>query len=86
MDVYTLSIVPRYARRPNCWTRSQIGVPKEEIGEICMVKNVSLDVISVSSHTPRSLEKEAPSLFWSVVESWGNTWMWDNLQITGDIG
>jgi hypothetical protein len=66
------------------WLR--IGVPKEEIGEICMVKDVALGVISVSSHTPRSPEKEALSSFWSIVESWGNTWMWDNLQITGDIG
>ncbi len=51
-----------------------------------MVNDIALGVISISSHTPRSPEKEAPSLFWSVVESWGNTWMWDNLQITGDIG
>jgi hypothetical protein len=25
-----------------------------------------------------------PTAFWDVVESWGNTWMWDNLRITGD--
>ncbi len=28
----------------------------------------------------------APLLdFWSVIESWGNTWLWDNLMIRGDI-
>ncbi len=42
MDVYTPSLVPQYARRPNCWTRLQIGVPKEEIGKICMVKDIAL--------------------------------------------
>ncbi len=86
MDVYTPSLMPRYTRRPNCWTRSRIGVPKEEIGKICTIKDIALGVIGVSSHTPRPLEKEAPSSFWSIVESWGNTWMWDNLKITGDIG
>ena len=25
MDIYTLSEVPRYANRPNCWTRSLLG-------------------------------------------------------------
>ncbi len=27
-----------------------------------------------------------PTSFWDVVESWGNTWMWDNLRIMGDTG
>jgi hypothetical protein len=27
-----------------------------------------------------------PTSFWSVVESWGDTWLWDNLKITGNIG
>ncbi len=27
----------------------------------------------------------APTDFWSVVEGWGNTWMWDNLIIRGDV-
>jgi hypothetical protein len=39
----------------------------------------------VITHTPAS-RKGGMSLFWSIVESWGNTWMWDNLKITGDIG
>ncbi len=63
MDVYTPSLVPRYTRRPNCWTRSKIGVRKEEIGKICMIKDVALGVIGVSSHTPWPPEKEAPSSF-----------------------
>jgi hypothetical protein len=61
-------------------------VPKEEISKICTVKDITLGVISVSSHTPQPPEKEAPSSFWSIAESWGNTWMWENLQILGDIG
>ncbi len=27
-----------------------------------------------------------PTSFWDVVESWGDTWLWDNLKITGNIG
>ena len=26
-----------------------------------------------------------PSTFWEVIRGWGNTWMWDNLAITGNL-
>jgi hypothetical protein len=37
-------------------------------------------------HTPRPQVTMEPTSFWDVVESWGNTWMWDNLRITRDTG
>jgi hypothetical protein len=86
MDVYTPSMVPRYTRHPNCWTRSRIRIPLEEKGEYCTVKEGGLGVYAVISHTPRPQEAMEPTSFWGVVESWGNTWLWDNLKITGNIG
>jgi hypothetical protein len=49
MDVYTPSLVPRHANRPNCWTRSRIGVACEEIGAMCLVKSAALAVYSIAS-------------------------------------
>ncbi len=84
MDVYTPSLVPGYPICPNCWTQSQIDVPLEEKGDYCIVEQVGLGVYAVVSHTPRQATTE-PTVFWDVVESWGSTWMWENLRITGDI-
>jgi hypothetical protein len=84
MDIYTPSLVPGYTRCPKCWTRSQISVPLEEKGEYCTVKQVSLGVYTVVLHTPRPQAMMEPTAFWDVIKSWGNTWIWDNLRITGD--
>jgi hypothetical protein len=85
MDIYTPSLVPGYARCPNCWTQSQIDVPLEEKEEYCTVKQVGLGVYTVVSHTPRLQATKELTAFWNAVESWGSTWMWDNLIIMGDI-
>jgi hypothetical protein len=84
MDIYTPSAVPFYANRPNCWTQSWLNVTHEEIGNICSVRNVGLAVYSVISSAAGPPTPAAPTEFWSVVEGWGNTWMWDNLIIRGD--
>jgi hypothetical protein len=86
MDVYTPSMVPQYTRRPNCWTQLQIGIPLEEKGEYCTVKEVGLGVYAVILHTPWPQEAMELTSFWGLVKSWGNTWLWDNLKIIGNIG
>jgi hypothetical protein len=43
-------------------------------------------VYAVILHTSPPQEAIEPTSFWSVVKSWGNTWLWDNLKITGNIG
>jgi len=43
-------------------------------------------VYTVILHTPWPQEAMEPTSFWGVVESWGETWLWDNLKTTGDIG
>ncbi len=85
MDIYTPSAVPRFTRRRNCWTCSRIDVPALDTGEICLVRNEALAVYSVVL-----LCASAPSIaplldLWSAIESWGDTWLWDNLKIRGDI-
>ncbi len=85
MDIYTPSVIPFYANQPNCWTQSWLDVTHEELGNICSVRNVGLAVYSVISSAAETPTPAAPTDFWSVVEGWGNTWMWDNLIIRGDV-
>jgi hypothetical protein len=87
MDVYGYgpSLVRNYANRPNCWTRSRINIPLNDCGEICSMKDVALAVKSIISHSPRPPTQATPSTFWVVIIDWGNTWMWDNLAIMGDL-
>ena len=85
MDVYTKSLVPRYSTRSNCFTRSRIDVPSESRGKICTIKQVALAVIGVISYSDLAPEKDDPESFWDVVKSWGQTWLWDNMRIAGDI-
>ena len=57
MDIYLRSLVPRYANRPNCYTRGRIDVPRVEKGHICTIKHVALAVIGVQSSSPPPPEK-----------------------------
>jgi hypothetical protein len=77
MDIYEPSMVRMYDNQPNCWTRARLDRPLEEIDGICTMKDMTLGVKSISSHLPRPPVREAPSNLWSIIEGWGNTWMWD---------
>jgi hypothetical protein len=85
MDIYTPSAVPRFTRRRNCWTRSRIDVPALNTGEICSVRKEALAVYSVVSSCARAPSIAPLTDLWSAIESWGDTWLWDNLKIRGDI-
>ena len=85
MDMYGLPLVRNYANRPNCWTHSRINIPLNDRGEICSMKDVALAVKSITLHSPRHPTQATPSTFWEVIRGWGNTWMWDNLAIIGDV-
>jgi hypothetical protein len=85
MDIYFRSLVPRYTNRPNCYTRGRIDVPIVEKGHICTIKHVALAVIGVQSSSPPPPEKLKATSFWEIVESWGQTWLWDNIQIAGNF-
>ena len=84
MDIYSTSLVPRYANRPNCFTRSRIDVTLVERGDICTIKQVALAVIGVQSSAPPLPIESSTTSFWEIVQSWGQTWLWDNIQISGN--
>jgi hypothetical protein len=85
MDIYCPSMVPTYVNWLNFWSRSRVDVPLEEVSEICTMKKVgNIGVHNVSAHTPMPPIKAAPSNFWEAIQGWGNTWLWDNLVISGD--
>jgi len=86
MDIYSPSTVPTYLNWPNCWSRSRVDVPLENVGKICTMKEVgSIGVHNVSLHTPMPPIRVTPINFWEAIQGWGNTWLWDNLVISGDI-
>jgi hypothetical protein len=45
----------------------------------------NIGVHNVSLHTPMPPIRAAPTNFWEMIQGWGNTWLWDNLVISGDI-
>ena len=84
MDIYSASKVPRYANRPNCWAWSWVDRPVAIHGEICTVQLIALGVwkvcLQTSSFQPNSPPVSQVEVFWT----WGCTWLWDNLQCSGD--
>jgi hypothetical protein len=85
MDLFDPSLVRNYTNQPNCWTRSRSDVPQVDQGKICSMKDVALTVKSIILHSPQPPIQASPTTFWEVIRDWGNTWMWDNLSITGDL-
>ncbi len=68
-DIYTPSVVPTYVNRPNCWSRSRVDVPLEDIGDICTVKEVgNIGVHNVASYAPRPPIRTTPTNFWEVIQ------------------
>ena len=83
MDVYTPSLVPGFVSRPNCWTRSRIGITREECTTLCTTKEVGLAVRSICSFAPAAPTSEPPQSFLDVISGWGYDWLWDNLRLVG---
>ena len=84
MDIYTPSLVLLYANQPNFWTCSRIGTVCKEVSNVCSVKSVALAVHNILS-TAQAVPAAKPTLnLWSVLEEWGETWIWDNLTVQGD--
>lgn len=54
------------------------------IGEICLVKSVALAVYSILTTAAAAPTPHPPSTLWTVIEGWGETWIWSNLTIWGD--
>jgi hypothetical protein len=86
MDIYSHLTVPAYVNRLNCWSRSRVDTPLEEVGKICTMKEVgNIGVHNVSSHMPMPPTRVAPTNFWEAIQGWGNMCLWDDLVMSGDI-
>jgi hypothetical protein len=85
MDIYMPSTIPSYANRPNCWTRSEHDRPLEEQGTICLVRNVSPIVLAVTSSSAGPPIQQLHKNLWDIIKGWGNTWIWENLTIRGEV-
>ncbi len=58
----------------------------DEVGNICTLKEVgNIGIHNVSSHMPMPPTRAAPTNFWEAMQGWGNTWLWDDLVVSGDI-
>jgi hypothetical protein len=57
----------------------------EELDDIYRVRKVALEIYCVTLSCASSLATAPPANFWSVIESWGNMRLWENLTIRGEI-
>ena len=55
-----------------------------DIGDICSVRE-SRGHVNVLCYTPKYETRISPANFWEVIYAWGETWMWDSMQVTGDL-
>ncbi len=56
-----------------------------EVGDVCSVKPVALGVYGILSIAAGPPSPKLPMNFCSVVEEWGEPWMWENLTIRGEV-
>ena len=84
MDVYTATGVPRYAGRPNCWTRSRIDQVWRERGEICSVTEIARAVWRTAAPAARPAAPSKPGTIKEQLAIWGHEWIWRDLHISGE--
>ncbi len=84
MDIYSPSQVPRYASRPNCWTRSRVDRPTQVQGVICSVRSIALGVWKIASHAPRDRLDIPPTTLEGIFKKWGCGWLWKDLRWQGN--
>ena len=59
-------------------TCSWIGTACEEVSNVCSVKSVALAVYSIPSTAQATPAAEPTLNLYSVLEEWGEKWIWDN--------
>ena len=84
MTSYSRSTQTRYYNRANRWERTTPAIPMVEVGRICSVKEVNATTVAITSSTAPASAWETPTHFLDVLAEWGETWMWDSLQMIGD--
>jgi hypothetical protein len=85
MDIYSQALDPQYANRPNCFSTSSTNMQATEMGDICTIKRVTPTIIGVRSSSKPAPPADDPESFWDVIKQWGQTWLWDDITISGDL-
>lgn len=57
----------------------------EECQVICSVRDVGLAVRKICSYASLEPPPISPATFWDILVSWECTWMWDSVQLVGDM-
>ena len=85
MDIYSRSLNPQYINRPNCFSTPSTNIQAAEMEDICTIKRMTPTIIGVQSSSKPAPPADDPESFWDVViKGWGQTWLWDNISISGD--
>ena len=84
MDIYHPLEVPRYAGRPNCWTRARVDQEWMEQGDICTVTEIAMAVWRSAALAALPQHLSAPLTLLGQLVHWGNEWLWEDIEITGD--
>jgi len=66
------------------WELAQEGQRREEVGEICSVKEVEHGRCVLLSSKAPSRAREMPETILEVLEEWECMWMWPSLRLLGD--
>ena len=82
---YRQSRQARYANRANRWERVAAADPAAAVGKICTVKTISESIVSVASMANPCPQPQPKSDFLEVLLEWGNTWIWDNIIVQGNV-
>jgi hypothetical protein len=79
MDVYTATSTTQ-----RWWKREEMGCDAELLGVPCTVRDGSHGTVAITSAAAPPDPVDLPESFFEVLQEWGNTWMWDSLQLIGD--
>jgi hypothetical protein len=86
VDIYEPSQFEGTRTRANRYSRTrhdQAGGPQ---GGPCTVEEAGLGIYKIISYTDMPPQITQPETFMDVLREWGCTWMWEDMQLTGDDG
>ena len=82
MDVYARAEAEG-SRGLNKFALDGENQPVEEMGDYCTVKGMAVGTMKVKSRAQCEMKEGVPMNFLEVLREWGQTWMWDDMQVIG---
>jgi hypothetical protein len=84
MNEYHPSNTGGRTRQAHRWSLVQRGVTRASQDIVCTVSEDGGGEVYICSQAEGPCASGAPQDFWGVLRKWERTWMWDNLQWTGE--